>query len=140
VHVDVHRHPFPGWLVPAGWHRAAGRTLVPAGIAAALSGMWMALFYDLPPHDGPLLSVFRLVFGAAMVAAIAFGFAAILRRDVVHHRAWMMRGYAIAQGAGTQAVLFVFAGTPGQLGRSLLMGAAWALNLVIAEWIIRRAR
>jgi uncharacterized membrane protein len=123
-----------------GWHRAAGRILVPAGIAAALSGMWMALFYDLPAHDGPLLRVFRLMFGAAMVAAIALGFAAILRRDVVHHRAWMMRGYAIAQGAGTQAVLFVFAGTPGQLGRSLLMGAAWALNLVIAEWIIRRAR
>jgi Predicted membrane protein (DUF2306) len=77
-----------------------------------------------------------------MVASIALGLAAILRRDVRRHRAWMMRGYAIAQGAGTQAVLFVFAGTPGpgQFGRGLLMGAAWALNLILAEWIIRRAR
>jgi len=125
-----------------GWHRAAGRILVPAGIAAALSGLWMAVFYDLPAHDGPLLRVFRLAFGAVMVASIALGFAAILRRDVRRHRAWMTRGYAVAQGAGTQAVLFVFAGTPGpgQTGRALLMGAAWALNLAIAEWIIRRAR
>ena len=38
-----------------GWHRAAGRILVPCGLAAALSGLWMTLFYPCPPDDGELL-------------------------------------------------------------------------------------
>lgn len=28
-----------------GWHHATGRVLVPSGLAAALSGLWMTLFY-----------------------------------------------------------------------------------------------
>ncbi|MGW4295846.1 DUF2306 domain-containing protein [Micromonospora chersina] len=27
-----------------GWHRLAGRLLIPCGLGAALSGLWMALF------------------------------------------------------------------------------------------------
>src|SRR5258706_1214152 len=30
------------------WHRAAGRLLAPSGLAAALSGLWMAHFYPWP--------------------------------------------------------------------------------------------
>ena len=39
-----------------GWHRIAGRLLVPCGLAAALSGMWMAAFYPRPPIDDMLLT------------------------------------------------------------------------------------
>ena len=42
------------------WHRWSGRVLVPAGLAAALSGMWMAAFADLPVHDNTALMWFRL--------------------------------------------------------------------------------
>ena len=28
-----------------GWHRAAGRLLVPCGLLVGLSGLWMTLFY-----------------------------------------------------------------------------------------------
>ena len=31
-----------------GWHRIAGRILIPAGLLAALSGLWMSAFYPLP--------------------------------------------------------------------------------------------
>ena len=124
------------------WHRYAGRVLVVCGLAAALSGIWMTLTYPLPSHDGPLLNTFRLVFGTTMVVSIVLAFLAIRRHDVATHRAWMMRGYAIGQGAGTQAVLLglgsaVF-GPPGLLTYALVMGAAWALNLVVAEVAIRR--
>ena len=77
-----------------------------------------------------------------MAASIVLAFLAIRRRDVATHRAWMIRGYAIGQGAGTQAVLLGFGsvvfGPPGLLTYALVMGAAWVLNLGVAEVCIRR--
>jgi hypothetical protein len=35
-----------------GWHRRAGRLLIPSGLVAALSGLWMAQFYPWPQYDG----------------------------------------------------------------------------------------
>jgi len=126
------------------WHRTAGRLVAPAGILAALAGLWMAVFTDLPAGDGPLLLVIRLVFGTAMVASLVLGVVAIRRRDVVTHSAWVTRGYAIGQGAGTQALIFapwtLVLGAPSETGRALLMGAAWVINLAFAEWVIRRRR
>jgi uncharacterized membrane protein len=128
-----------------GWHRVAGRLLVLCGLAAGLSGLWMTQFYPLYPHlQAELLYGFRMLFGSGMVLSIALGWAAILRRDIARHRAWMIRGYALGQGAGTQAVtailwLLIF-GAPSGLTMELLMGASWAINLAVAEWIIRRGR
>jgi uncharacterized membrane protein len=126
----------------SGWHRTAGRLLVPCGLVAALSGLWMTLFYPLPAGDGDLLTAFRLLFGSGMAIAIVLGFAAIRKRDFVTHRAWMMRGYAIGLGAGTQAVTLglwmAFDGTPGEFTRALLMGAGWVINLAVAERLIRK--
>ncbi|GII56849.1 membrane protein [Planotetraspora thailandica] len=124
------------------WHRVAGRLLVPCGIAAGLTGLWMTLFYPRPEGDGDLLAGFRLVFGTAMVVSIALGLAAIRRRDVARHRAWMTRGYAVGVAAGTQALIHlpwvpVF-GMPSGTSRALLVGAGWLINLAVAEWIIRR--
>jgi hypothetical protein len=125
-----------------GWHRVSGRIVVPCGLAAALSGLWMTLFYARPPGDGDLLEAFRLVFGTAMLVSIALGFAAILRRDIRTHRAWMMRGYAIGMGAGTQVVTnlpwLIIVGTPTTFVRAWLMLAGWVINWTIAEWLIRR--
>lgn len=123
-------------------HRVMGRLIVPCGLVAALSGMWMAVVYPLPAHDGGLLMVLRLGFGSAMAAALVLGFLAVRRRDFTTHGAWMTRGYAIAQGAGSQAVILglwmAVAGAPGEFVRAVLMGAAWVLNLAVAEWIIHR--
>ncbi len=102
----------------------------------------MTLFYPRPVGDGDLLSAFRLLFGSAMIVSIVLGFTSIMRRDVPRHRAWMMRAYAIGLGAGTQALTLmvgvVIAGPPSELSRALLMGAAWVINLAVAEWAIRR--
>ena len=126
------------------WHRRAGRVVAPAGILAALAGLWMASFSDLPASDGTLLEVFRWVFGSLMVASLVLGVVFIRRGDVVTHSAWMTRGYAVGQGAGTQALIFLpwtlVIGAPGLTVHALLMGAAWVINLAVAEWIIRRRR
>ena len=125
-----------------GWHRAAGRLLVVCGLLVGLSALWMTLFYPWPKGDGALLYALRLVFGSAMVVSIVLAFTAIRRGDVRRHRAWMLRGYALGLGAGTQALILMAGeltlGPPSELSRALLMGAAWVINLAVAEWIIRK--
>jgi uncharacterized membrane protein len=124
------------------WHRIAGRVLVPCGLIAALSGVWMALFYDVPDQDRGLLTVVRLVVGSAMAAAIVLAFRAIRRGNVVRHSAWMTRGYALGIAAGTQAVialpLLPLVGETTGLGRTLHLTAGWLINIAVAEWVIRR--
>jgi hypothetical protein len=125
-----------------GWHRAAGRFLVPLGLLTALSGLWMTLFYPWPPGDGQGVYVERLVVGSAMIMFIVLALVALRRRDFVSHGAWMTRAYAIGLGAGTQVLThipwFVLAeGRPGEGGRAVMMGAGWAINIVVAEWFIR---
>jgi uncharacterized membrane protein len=125
-----------------GWHRAAGRLLVLCGLLVGLSGLWMTLFYPWPKGDGALLYGLRLLFGSAMVVSIVLGFTRIRRGDMMGHRVWMTRGYALGLGAGTQALTLmagaVIAGPPSELSRALLMGAAWVINLAVAEWAIRK--
>ena len=126
------------------WHRAAGRILVVAGLIAALSGLWMAVFYAIVPADSPLLHGFRLFFGSAMALSILLGYLAIRQRDLARHQNWMRRAYAIGMGAGTQALtqlpLLLLFGPPTELTLALMMGAAWLVNLGVAEWLIRRER
>ena len=124
------------------WHKLAGRVVLPAGLIAAVSGLWMALFYAIVPADNALLHALRLTFGAAMFVSLCLGLAAILRRDVASHRVWMMRGYAIGLGAGTQAFTMlpwvIAFGLPAPMPYAILMGAGWIINLAVAEYFIRR--
>ena len=124
-----------------GWHRSAGRVLVVLGLAVAFSALWMTLFYPRQPGTGVLSYLFRLAFGSGMAASILLAFAAIRRRDIARHRAWMIRAYALALGAGTQVFVLtaakeVFSGSV--LVYDLGMGASWLLNLAVAEYVIRR--
>lgn len=125
-----------------GWHRVAGRVLIPSGLVAALSGLWMSHFYPWPAGDGVWLYGLRLFFGPAMLFSLLLGAAAIWRRDFTQHGAWMLRGYAIGMGAGTQVFthlpLLFFPAWQSELTRALCMGAGWVINLAVAEWIIRR--
>lgn len=128
-----------------GWHRAAGKILIPCGLVAALSGLWMTLFYPWPPGDGQGVYLERLVVGTAMVASLLLGVRAIRRRDFTSHGHWMIRAYAIGLGAGTQVLthlpwFILVDGKPGELPRAVMMGAGWAINVVVAEWIIRKPR
>lgn len=124
-----------------GWHRSAGRVLVVLGLALAFSALWMTLFYPRQPGTGALLYIFRLAFGSGLAAFLILGIAAIRHGDVAHHLAWMTRAYALALGAGTQVFTqgignAVFGA--GELTTTLTLGAGWAINLTIAEYVIRR--
>jgi uncharacterized membrane protein len=124
------------------WHRRCGRVVAPAGIVAALSGLWMAVYYDLPASDNAVLEATRLLVGTGMVTSLVLAVLAVRRRDFTGHRNWMMRGYALGLGAGTQVLTslpwVLLVGTPSPMVRAGLMGAGWAINLAVAEWFIRR--
>ncbi len=120
----------------------AGTFLVGCGLLVALSGLWMTLRYPTPPGTGTLLYVFRLVFGSAMVVSIILGYTTARRGELTRHRAWMTRGYALGLGASTQMLTGMvgelIAVPPSALSHDLLMGAAWVINIAVAEWAIRR--
>ena len=126
-------------------HRLSGRIASPCGIVAGASGVWMTATYPLYPiFQGALLYSSRIVFGMAMVVAISLALTAIRRRDIPTHHDWMIRAYAIGQGAGTQVLISVpfmlFLGGVSGLIRDSLMCAGWLINVAVAEWIIRKRR
>jgi uncharacterized membrane protein len=124
------------------WHRIAGRIALPAGFAVAISGLWMTQLYPRAGLDGPAVYWERLAAGVLMTAALWLAVSAIRKRAFAEHGAWMTRAYAIGMGAGTQVLthvpLFVFPSIRGELSRAIAMGAAWAVNIVVAELWIRR--
>lgn len=122
------------------WHRRAGRLLIILGLTAAVSAVWLTLFYDGKKDTGALINSLRLAFATAMAVGLVVAFRAIRRRDLVRHRAWMVRAYAIGLGAGTQIFTLGFGETvfgTGSVARALLTGAGWVINLAVAEWAIR---
>ena len=88
----------------------------PVGIAAGLSGMWMAVFSDLPVYDNTALIWLRLFFGSLMVAGLVLGVRAVLRHDVRTHQRWMAQAYAVG------------------------MGSPGSSTLAVAEWLVRRSQ
>ncbi|HEV7624708.1 MAG TPA: DUF2306 domain-containing protein [Amnibacterium sp.] len=126
------------------WHRTAGRVLLPAGFVLALSGLWMATVYPHPAGDGPALLVIRVGFGSYMLIALVLAVRAVVRRRYAVHGAWMTRAYALGVAAGTQAIALIpgsiLFGSDDQASRAVAMGAAWVLNLAVAEFVIRRRR
>ena len=127
------------------WHRLAGRLALVGATLVVLSAFWLTLTYATPGIEGLVLAGFRVAVASAMAAAIALGLAAILKRQVARHRAWMIRAYALGLGSATQMLVLMLAeivtgGPPNDMNRALLMGLAWGINLVVAEWSIRRGR
>jgi hypothetical protein len=123
-------------------HRIAGRVAAPCGIVAALTGLWMTAAYAIPAElQGPLLYGVRMVVGLAMTLAVVVSVRAVLQRRITQHKAWMVRAYALGQGAGTQVLILLpvtlLAGAPTFFFRDVLMASAWGLNMAFAEWVIR---
>lgn len=127
------------------WHRTSGRVVVIAGIGSALSGLWMTQFYAFPEElQGTLLYSVRWFVGLAMVGCIWLGLRAVMRRHIFVHKAWMIRAYALGQGAGTQALIgiswMLLFGEATGLPRDILMTLSWVINGLVAEWIIYRSQ
>ena len=122
-------------------HRWTGRALILLGVFFALSSLWMNFSANAMPgsalHDGAqnLVAVLFLI-------VLGLGVAAIRRDDVVRHRVWMMRAYALTLGAATQTVMllpvFLIFGSVEGTAFDLVFISGWGINLGVAELILRR--
>jgi len=131
----------PALRIRRGWHRAAGRAVIPAGFIAGLSAVWLAVFFRGPP-DELALAMVRLIFAVGMTTFLVQGAIAIKRRDFTAHGAWMTRAFAIAVTGGTQALVSVLWALPfGEadvVGETWIVAAGFVINSVVAELLIRR--
>jgi uncharacterized membrane protein len=122
-------------------HRLAGRVFALAGLGLALSGLGLLL--QVQSITTGLLDAARGVFALALMAALVRGVAAARAHDMLRHRAWMIRAYAIGMGQGTVALvmfpIYLITGKPPMgLASDLVVVGMWLLNIALGEWVVRR--
>ncbi len=119
------------------WHRRLGQIYCFAVLSSGLAGLAMAVYSTggLPTHLGfGLLAVLWL-------ATTGIGWRHIHHREVVPHRRWMVRSYALACAAISLRVelpLLVFATGSFGLAYQIVSWACWVPNLLFAEWWLAR--
>lgn len=79
-------------------HRRLGRVLVPAGLVSGALAVVVGVWF---PYGGWFERTAAIVFGVWFVTALVLAWRAIRRRDVLAHRRWMVRAFAVALGVGT---------------------------------------
>jgi uncharacterized membrane protein len=118
-------------------HRLAGRVFVVAGAGLALSGLGLLL--QVVSITTGLLDAARGIFGVALLAALVLGVAAARAHDMLRHRAWMIRAYALGMGTGIVALvmfpIYLFTGKPVMgLASDIVVVATWLLSIASGEW------
>jgi len=103
----------------------------------------MTHYYSFPDYlQGNLLYAVRVFVAFSMTAFILLGVLAVFKKRISQHQAWMIRAFALGQGAGTQVLITIpwllIIGEPSGLTRDILMTVAWMINIVVAEWIINK--
>lgn len=90
-------------------HRRLGRVLAGAGM---LSGIFALIFGGLFSYGGLAEASATLVFGLWFLTCLIRAIRAIRRDDIVQHRRWMIRAFAIGIGIGTIRIwLGIFQGS-----------------------------
>ncbi|HEX8511437.1 MAG TPA: DUF2306 domain-containing protein [Propionibacteriaceae bacterium] len=79
-------------------HRRLGR--IAAG-AAMISGVFALIFGGLFSFGGPSEASASVVFSAWLLVTVALAVHATRRGDIVRHRRWMIRAFAVGAGVGT---------------------------------------
>ncbi len=121
-------------------HRVSGRIFVVSGAILGFSGL--SLVAQVASQRTPLADIARGVFGLALLIALTLSMAAIRNRDLLRHRAWAIRAYAIGMGLGTVALvffpIFIITGQP-PIGftADLIFVVSWVMTVAFAELIIR---
>lgn len=109
-------------------HRRLGRVVIAAGVT---SGVLAIVFGTLFAFGGPLETSATVVFGAYFVAALVTALVAIRKRDVIRHRRWMIRAFAIGLAIGTIRIwIGLFQGF-GVLSLQDSLGPAFWLSFVL---------
>jgi uncharacterized membrane protein len=120
-------------------HRRLGRVVLAAGL---ISGVFAIVFGLLFSFGGALEAAAAVVFGAWFVFCLFCAFRAIRGGDVVTHRRWMIRAFAVGLGVGTVRIWLVLFQAFGLLDFHDSFGPAFwlgfSLHALVAEVWLRR--
>jgi uncharacterized membrane protein len=118
------------------FHRRLGRVL--AG-AAMIGGVFALIFGGRFSYGGLPEASAAVVFGLWFLTCLVLAVRAIRRDDIVHHRRWMIRAFAIGIGIGTTRIWLALFGIAGLDFASSFGPAFWisfSLHAVAAElWL-----
>ena len=125
-------------------HRILGRIAVLGAVIGGLSGVWMTLAHV--EISSPLLLIGRLLFGTAMATFAIFAIWEAMHRNLISHRNWIIRSYAIAFNAASLPLLtlsispvILIVGEAVPIIEDAIHLLGWTINLIIAEkFFVRR--
>ena len=121
-------------------HRWSGRVFLGLSLAVAVSGVYMTLAFPFERGEGPP----SVVFGGALVFCAIMAYLRIRRGDVVGHREWMTRTFAVGLGIGTIRLIAVTVLSTTRIDAHELITPAfwigWTVTLLGAEVWIRAQR
>ncbi|SHH25893.1 Predicted membrane protein [Cognatishimia maritima] len=121
-------------------HKRMGYLAALSAVVFSLSGVWIVFTYA--PHSlaNPWIDVGRVFFGTAITAFILLGIWAAISKDLKAHRAWMIRGYALAASSGIQsyliAIVTVINGAFDPEIADSMIWLGWVIGILAAERII----
>lgn len=130
-----------------GLHRVLGATSIVAIVGASAAGLVIATV-----TSAGLVGTLGFGMLAILWATFALlGLRAILRRDVLAHRWWMTRTFALTYAGVTlrlwipilMAVFMAFGTEPGAAfvqAYAIVPFLSWVPNLIVAEWMARASR
>lgn len=118
------------------WHRNIGKIYLLAVMLGGSAGLYMAMFAYMGPVTGlgfALLALLWLYTGLRALLAIRHG-------NVVAHRRWMIRNYALTLGAVSLRVQLLILSLWLDFDSSYVVVAwsSWLVTLGLAEWYLRR--
>ena len=119
------------------FHRRLGRVL--AG-AAMISGVFALIFGGRFSYGGLPEASAAVVFGLWFLTCLVLAVRAIRRDDIVHHRRWMIRAFAIGIGIGTTRIwlaLFQVAGLDFASSFGPAFWISFSLHALAAELWLR---
>lgn len=128
-------------------HRALGTVSIVAIVGASAAGLVISTVTSAGV-------IGTLGFGLLAILWATFallGLRAILRRDVISHRGWMTRAFALTYAGVTlrlwipilMAVFMALGSDPGAAfvqAYAIVPFLSWVPNLIVAEWIVRASR
>lgn len=117
------------------WHRAAGKIYVATCLTGAVTGFYIAWF----SFGGPVATTGFVGLATAWFVTTAMGFRAIVSGQVVRHRRWMVRSYAVTLAAVTLRLMLpvpLVLGIDFVEAYRVIAFLSWIPNIILAEiWL-----
>ncbi len=120
-------------------HRSLGRMHVGAIWISSASGLWITTSFDVSIAAKVAFGVLAILWFSTTTIA----FLRIRKRNIKEHREWMIRSFALSFFFVTGSFWMpglASTSLPQAIAYPLAVFLSWGLNLIVAEWWIRRTR